>query len=513
MLAIEVEFLTGVSVAATPYRREDLEWPPHPDRLFQALVAAWGRNDPPDKDERRALEWLESLGGNSLEIVAPAARPRTVADIFVPPNDMHTSGKIGSRPPKKLATAINVVPEYRKNRQRRTFPATVVDPIFQTPHGAAGTGMAAVRYVWREAQGLNLHRYALENLAKEVTYLGHPHTLVRVALFDDTGTITRNGSKWIGPEGRYLRCPHVGRLDHLERRYRHSRTRAVNARPNPSLVTREFHPFGESKPPSTIFDSENFVSFEDAGGFCPSLSAFPLVAKRLRDALLQIADEKGIPIPPLLSGHDDDKRPTKDTHLSIVPLADIGWEHSQGRLMGLAVVWPRKVKEEDRRNVLRVLGEFIKEDGVNGSAGSLHFGRNGSWRLALSPEPARASMKFRPRYTQSAKRWGTVLPAVLDRHPKNRPAQDVAAIVERACFNLGLPREAVDGVRIDQLHKYAAVRAAPSIGDVSRSLPKDSPYRGRPLAHLILNFRRRIQGPVILGAGRFRGLGLCLPLA
>jgi CRISPR-associated protein Csb2 len=48
MLALEVEFLTGVSVAATPNRREQPEWPPHPDRLFQALVAAWGRDEKPD---------------------------------------------------------------------------------------------------------------------------------------------------------------------------------------------------------------------------------------------------------------------------------------------------------------------------------------------------------------------------------------------------------------------------------------------------------------------------------
>ena len=504
MLAIEVEFLTGVSVAATPYRREEPEWPPHPDRLFQALVAAWGRNDSPDKDEKQALEWLEALGGDNLEIEAPAARPRTVVDVFVPPNDMHTP------PPKKMG--ISVVPEYRKNRRPRVFPATVVDPIFETLGGAVGADTAAVRYVWRETQDLDSHRYALERLVKEVTYLGHSHTLVRVALLDGAGTITRSGPKCIKPDGVPLRLPHARRLEYLERQYRCSMMSAANTRPNPSLVTTEFYPPSESKPPGTLFEYENTVTFEDAGGFCPSLSAFPLVAKRLRDALLQIADEKGIPIPTLLSGHDSDTRPTRNTHLSIVPLADIGWEYSQGRLMGLAIVWPRKVEDEDRRNVLRVLGEFTKEDGKNGSAGSLHFGRNGSWRLALSLEPARASMKFRPRYTRSAKRWSTVLPAVLDRHPKNRPAQDVAAIVERACFNLGLPREAVDGVRIDQLHKYAAVRAAPSIGDVSRSLPKDSPYRGRPLAHLILNFQRRIQGPVILGAGRFRGLGLCLPL-
>jgi CRISPR-associated protein Csb2 len=60
MLALEVEFLTGVSVAARPNRREQAEWPPHPDRLFQALSAAWGRNEPPLEDERRALRAIQA---------------------------------------------------------------------------------------------------------------------------------------------------------------------------------------------------------------------------------------------------------------------------------------------------------------------------------------------------------------------------------------------------------------------------------------------------------------------
>jgi CRISPR-associated protein Csb2 len=71
MLAIEVECLTGVSVAATPQRREEPEWPPHPDRLFQALVAAWGRNEDRREDERAALEWFEALDTEHLSVSAP----------------------------------------------------------------------------------------------------------------------------------------------------------------------------------------------------------------------------------------------------------------------------------------------------------------------------------------------------------------------------------------------------------------------------------------------------------
>ncbi len=182
MLTIEVEFLTGVSVAASPYRREEAEWPPHPDRLFMALVAAWGRDDPPDESEKRALEWLEALDAGGLLISAPTARPRDVATVYVPPNDAHTAGKVGDKVPKDATAAIRVLPEFRKNRQPRAFPAVVLDlPVAPTGKPSSNR-IPAARYVWRDAPGLEAHRDALARLAREVTYLGHSHSLVRVAV-------------------------------------------------------------------------------------------------------------------------------------------------------------------------------------------------------------------------------------------------------------------------------------------------------------------------------------------
>lgn len=508
MLAIEVEFLTGVSVAASPYHREEAEWPPHPDRLFQALVAAWGRNDPPDKDERRALEWLETLDVDGLLVSAPTARRRDVVTVYVPPNDPRTVGKAGSKVPKDTNAAIQVIPELRKNRQPRSFPAVVLDRPIAPSAEPPSSYIPVVRYVWRDTPGLDAHRDALRRLVREITYLGHSHSLVRAAFVDQIITDVTLDTSWIEVGSARLRLPHNGRLQHLESQHQRSQLAGRAVRSNPSLVTRVFRPQNEPPIIQTLFDGENVTVFADAGGFCPSLSAFPLVAKRLRDALLKIANNNRMPIPTLLSGHDSDERPTADAHISIVPLADIGWEHSQGRLMGLAVVWPHTVVDDDRRKVLRILKAFVRE-GI-GSVGLLHFGRDGSWQLSLAPEPDRASLRFE-RYARPARRWGTVLPVVLDRHPKDKPGQDLAAIVVRACRNVGLPTEVVDGLDVE-LHKYAPVRGAPSARDVAKALPKDSPYRNRPLAHLVLTFTRPVRGPLILGAGRFRGLGLCVPL-
>ena len=92
MLALEVEYLTGRSVASMPNDRDQAEWPPHPGRLFMALVAAHMERDPGDSAERAALLWLEGL--SPPEISAADADPRDVLEVFVPVNDNFGPDKV-----------------------------------------------------------------------------------------------------------------------------------------------------------------------------------------------------------------------------------------------------------------------------------------------------------------------------------------------------------------------------------------------------------------------------------
>jgi CRISPR-associated protein Csb2 len=497
MFALEVEFLTGVSVAAKPNRREESEWPPHPDRLFQALVAAWAREEMPDEGERAALEWLEGLPTDALIVSAPKAYPRDVVTVYVPPNDARTTGKWGDGPAKDQAAAIRVIPDARKNRQPRAFPAMI-------PAGER----ALVHFIWPIADGIETHRRALERLAAQVTYVGHSHSLVRLAVVDiDLDPLAFN-CEWVDNRSAVLRLPHEGRLRQLIQRHERANSGSRAAWPLPSLVTKRYEPAKPAQQPAAgLFDPDNCTVLADDGGFTPSLDSFPLVAKRLRDALLKLAPQQ-LPLPALLSGHDVDRRPTAQPHIAIIPLADVGWTHSIGRLMGLALVWPRDVETEARKCVVKAIAAFVRVDAAD--TGLLHFGRCGSWRLTIAPDTERRSLRFE-RYTTAASRWGTVLPMVLDRHPKNKPGEDLATIIATACISAGLPSDAVDGLDIE-VHKHSPVRAAPSAREVERALPGDSPYRGRPLCHLVLKFARPVRGPLIVGAGRFRGLGLCLPL-
>src|SRR4051794_35922119 len=83
MLALRVDFLTGRYVATAYNDRQQAEWPPHPARLFAALVAAHA--DEPRADEAAALDSLAVLG--PPELIASDAAQRDVVSVFVPVND------------------------------------------------------------------------------------------------------------------------------------------------------------------------------------------------------------------------------------------------------------------------------------------------------------------------------------------------------------------------------------------------------------------------------------------
>jgi CRISPR-associated protein Csb2 len=261
-------------------------------------------------------------------------------------------------------------------------------------------------------------------------------------------------------------------------------------------VVARIGPLQSQSVPETHF-APDAVVLESRGGFVPGLEGFPSVAARLREALMSQAAG---PLPPLLTGRDAGG-PARAPHIAIVPLANVGWPHAAGQLMGLALVWPRGATESpEAAPVWRAIMSFL-------SQGELHFGRAGTWRLG-PVDSARASLRFE-RYLGPARRWATVLPAALDRYTDD--GEDLARVVARAGVQAGLPEEAVRDLAV-HASPFSSVKGAPLAREVWQVLPPDSPYRKKPVVHLLLEFKDPVRGPLLLGAGRYRGLGFCLPL-
>jgi CRISPR-associated protein Csb2 len=197
MFAIGVELLMQRAVISRWGSREDPEWPPHPDRVFMALVAGWGECGE-DELQRAALEWLERLGPPSLRVSADARR-REPFTSYVPVND--TAAPVQKNKPLSPMGSLAI----GRVRQPRQFPAVVpAEPTFHL--------------VWAGADPPEGLRQGLEQLCGQVTYLGHSATPVRVWL--EAAAVEPNLVPTEGSTPLRLRVPGPGRVQELKGSWR-----------------------------------------------------------------------------------------------------------------------------------------------------------------------------------------------------------------------------------------------------------------------------------------------------
>lgn len=252
---------------------------------------------------------------------------------------------------------------------------------------------------------------------------------------------------------------------------------------------------------------DNWIVFAQAAGpRLPPQRALDL-AGALRRALMAHGDD---PLPEILTGHvsgrDNGPRPSEHPHAAFVPLPTHGQHHNA--LLGIAVVLPRAARSDEREPVLRAIRRWR-------AAGA-------KLRLAqLRPVSFTAVDELDPRATLQASTWccagstwASITPVALDRTPKHlfkgsseqREASRMMAreVVAQACVNAGLPAPACVTVLADSALPGVPARSA---------FP---PYRGGDHAklpvHVSLEFVEPLWGPVIIGAGRYLGQGLCAPV-
>lgn len=480
MLVLEVEYLMGRALASRREDRKAVEWPPHPARLFSALVAAYKECDM-GEDARFALEWLETLPPPAIYANPPdhEGYVRDVCDVFVPVNDSNDQlkkkkdGKISKFP--QISDGIGI----RRGRNERWFPA-------YTPQDRH------VWFIWKDATDVSERVRALEKLAANVTYLGHSMSPVRVAAV----TRAENISPTLVPHPNgavMLRTMGPGRLVHLETVFEQRKQNAT-IQPRLGKVSR-YRITGEQRhtTPTSLFRYA-FAFRRKSGPRLPLESAIKLTDVVRKAIMRHVPD----PIPEILSGHDDKRAPTHLPHLVVAPFADVGHRHADGHVMGFGLWLPGSAREEEV--VLLEEAVFkIKE---------LTLGRYGVWQVEqlYADELAHAPFSIRPAtYERSHDAWASVTPVVFGKFPKESqvgPGRNGGKVFTELCEMIGLPPPAE--VRLGSVSVF---RGAPKASEFIR--PKQA--EGKFMAHVYLRFPERVKGPVLIGAGRFIGLGLCRP--
>jgi CRISPR-associated protein Csb2 len=212
------------------------------------------------------------------------------------------------------------------------------------------------------------------------------------------------------------------------------------------------------------------------------------LTEAVRTALLSNAGKDG-PIAAILSGHEG------GAHCAIAALPFVDREHADGRLMGFAVILPQGADLVARRAVLGACSDLEN----NG----LHISNLAKWQIE-GVDADSEYQNLRPHtWTRPSRIWRSVTPILLDRFPKKK-GPTVEEILRTSCLRAGLPE------LVSIAHgPYSAVKGVPPVP--AFRLQRAGEDRPRWGVHATLTFDAPVRGPVLLGAGRFFGLGLMRP--
>jgi CRISPR-associated protein Csb2 len=558
MLTIKMTLLGDRYRASRFDDRRRAEWPPDPARLFYAAVDATHSASPVDPAEIDTLHWWESLG--APVITCSEATERAVVDHYVPGNyasswsrdiqghwqrlddlntelhaarasgDTHQADKLlrslekaasklrtdtaqfsrtnGKESDKVAEEAARVLPEHRM-KQARTFPT--VSPA-----------KPDVYFTWPAADGDNVRRESLNKILSRIARVGHSSSTVTCEVVDDEQPPTWVPTDSARPTLR-LRTTDAGLLDALHQEYERHAGRLE--RVMPARLTG----YVRAGEPVVHLPAQEELGDWIILKFHPR-QQLPLwrtldVCRSVRAAMMAHGPD---PLPPLISGHGHGVQTDglKAPHMSVLALPDVTHPRSDGYIQAVGLGLPADIGDTDRSAVTETLARWSR-DGTNDGFTLLLPG--GIARQLLPAEfhaavagPSGRVVASRQFWARTNNEWSSVTPVALDRHPRTGRDPDfdelsaaIAPIVSDMCIRVGLPRPVY--VLASPVSTWSAVPPV-KVGrsrDGRRSFPQygvsGQHEKRRYTTHLTIRFDQEVQGPLILGAGRYFGYGLMRP--
>lgn len=491
MVAICFELLCG-QYAATSADRTRCDWPASPQRLFLALIATAHHAGIRDRCDA-VLRWLESLP-DPPEIYCGAVNELQLArrtGVFVPGNYM-----LKEEAREQQGWIIG-------RKELDTFAVTPSDPrlVFAWPSQSVPSAIEPV----------------LRDLLAHVSFLGRSESQVRayVCLKDDE--LPALPVKFSAAEPatvplRHLAGLYPGMLDDVEdhwkretasyearlhreaakmtkptRKARASSRKAESAcRELPGAPDEEVHPFPEQLPimysqvesgkvlAPRKADSASHISWlrtvRQVNGRSIPLGFAPLLAEDIRHQL--VGRLKG--------------------GLMVVPLPFVGHPHADSAVKGVTF-WL------DLQNP----GALPDHELID-HAGAFNAAQLPNGRHEFDGEETSIPSLSQWRWGGPSRTWTSVTPVLLPRFPdKRRLAEDVGTSLRECCRYIGL-QEPFEF----EFDRNAAISGVPPV----RRFRLPQRYEDRAGFHVVLRFENPVRGPLVLGVGRYLGIGLCIPV-
>ena len=455
MLQLRIGFPSGHYFGASADNPREPEWPPHPSRVYSALVAAaYSGGNPPSPDERHALHRLEAAPPPALDF--PAADLRPAPDVFVPVNDVHT--RIEAHKPKLLSLGV-----LMPNRQPRQFPSAFL------------LGEPEIRLQWPvEIEDRELA--ALDGIAQRVTHVGTSHSFATAQFLRAEPFHPRWEPRADG--GHFLRVPQAGRLDELDRLF----ADRVSMLRRPAPLCEVALPYAPAGAPGAVFvpTRHDWVALRVADAAWGADTAHTM-ARALRKAVMSVLGDDA---PAAVHGHDP-----QIEHVAWLPLPDVGHGFARGRIRGIAVGLPLAMPADQRVMTLAALARLRDVVLPDGQVA----------RVSASIEgPQTPAVMRRSTWVTACRTWATVTPVLLDRPPRKASPEASAAALADSLVMAGFPRP------IDiRLSSQSLFTGAPSTRDVPTQVPR---------VHARVTFAEPVEGPVIAGRWRNFGVGVFRPL-
>ena len=479
--------------------RHACEWPPAPARLFQALLAGAARGVTVPAAAQAALDWLQTLP--PPVIAAPRGKPGQPYLSYVPNNDL--DAELHGRRYEDAVARTRVGKRIRPTLFNAAVPIVYCwsVPDDDDHHGPALCALAASLYqlgrgldmAWADAVLVNADE------AKQ-RVLEHGGTVYSPA---------ENGSRI-----QHLPCPQPGLRQSLTTRFEGMRARfqvdrttrkpvrafAQPPKPRPRQVA-----YGAA-PRRFVFELREPDARADYAGWVLSgaaelvQSARDKAAGHLRNAVYDLGDS----IERYLIGRGAGEA-DKPARVRIVPIPSVGHEHADLLIRRLEVLVPQAcpLAPEDIAWAFSQVA-WTDDDGV--VVRELH-------RVEVD--------RMISRFEQRARRWRSITPLALPaarrrRIDPSRHAEQAKGGVERAAEEAG----AVAATRHALRHADIAVPATKVLvqrepfqrhGARAELFAPGTRFSKQALWHAALTFAEPVSGPILLGDGRFVGLGLMHP--